>query len=568
MSSGLKNEPGFGAKVKVVTINGVAAHLHNERGEMQFQTEPNGTILSIFEAKEINGQVYYRVGDQKAWLAKADTNYATQLKRDADQYNVSIKNGLVIEQNSPVPGFKGMRKVFKDADSFPKGTTFKWIDAPNTNENKYTNGKIKITFPDGSFKERKVHYLIAHNQAVANKQNFQAKNQSLSRTFNRSGANIKNLPPKDFDFDFLKQNEIMSRFDKNVDETLNLYEQCLYDQMSNTIRKGIEIYVDELMQLNQINPGTSWQMANLSNKLAYVAYLHLLPKRMLDLCFSVKNYGNIGSHYTVASVNQVSALADLRQYHDLLIYLVNAYGYEAWPYADVQITDEQNKHPLWYKKPNINPAGIATYQEYLAYKNDSKGNFNQTQSDQLKNEKLKMGQSMKILISCFVAVGIVIIIGIGYEIYQLANNNSTKTEVVQDKAPTMKEKAANLSVKQLLALSLIYAKRNDDSKFDNNWQGVYDVLSNNNYNVGRYDSYTFGDATVSAQGQNYIYVFEKGIGLGYQDKGNQKLVSFFDADESEPVRVYDYQMLEVVNNLSAVKKLAKKLVFTNESEDY
>ena len=57
--------------------------------------------------------------------------------------------------------------------------------------------------------------------------------------------------------------------------------------------------------------------------------------------------------------------------------------------------------------------------------------------------------------------------------------------------------------------------------------GVYDVLSNNNYNVGRYDSYTFGDATVSAQGQNYIYVFEKGIGLGYQDKGNQKLVSFF-----------------------------------------
>lgn len=36
MSSGLKNEPGFGAKVKVVTINGVAAHLYNERGEMQF----------------------------------------------------------------------------------------------------------------------------------------------------------------------------------------------------------------------------------------------------------------------------------------------------------------------------------------------------------------------------------------------------------------------------------------------------------------------------------------------------------------------------------------------------
>lgn len=96
---------------------------------------------------------------------------------------------------------------------------------------------------------------------------------------------------------------------------------------------------------------------------------------------------------------------------------------------------------------------------------------------------------------------------------------------------------------------------------------MYDNLSNNNYNVGRFNSYTFGDATVSAQGQNYIYVFEKGVGLGYQDKGKQKLVSFFDADTDEPVRAYDYQMLQVVNNMSKVKKLAKKLVFTNEFEE-
>lgn len=460
-----------------------------------------------------------------------------------------------------------MRKVFKNADSFPEGTNYEWAIVPNTSENKYTNGKIRITFPDGSFKERKVHYLIAHNKITTNKQLSQVKPKKSS--LDQSQEIIKNLPPKDFDFDFITQNQIVGRFDKIIAETLHLYEQGLYDQMSNTIRKGLEIYVDELLYLNQINPGTGWQMSSLSNKLAYVAYLHLLPKRMLDLCFSIKNYGNIGSHYTKAGVNQVSALADLRQYHDLLVYLVNTYNEETWPYADVQIIDEQSKHPSWYRKPNINPIGVATYQEYLTQKNRAQNPVTQPQQESvtLQPKKSKMSQGMKILISCFMVMGVAILASIGYELYQLANNNSTKTEVVQDKPLTTKEKAVKLSVKQLLALSLIYAERNDDSKFDSNWQSIYDNLSNNNYNIGRYDSYTFGDATVSAQGQNYIYVFEKGLGLGYQDKGNQKLVSFFDTDESEPVRVYDYQMLEVVNNMSAVKKLAKKLVFTNESEN-
>ena len=46
------------------------------------------------------------------------------------------------------------------------------------------------------------------------------------------------------------------------------------------------------------------------------------------------------------------------------------------------------------------------------------------------------------------------------------------------------------------------------------------------------------------KGKNYIYVFEKGIGVGYQDKKGQRLVSFFDKDMSDPVRVYDYQILQ------------------------
>ncbi len=572
------NELSYGSKVKVETADGQAAHLYNAQGEIQAATKKDGEVLTVLETKKINGKIFYRVGGQQAWLSKADTNCATQTlntkkedQKDADKYSVSIKDGLTLERESSVPDLKGIRKIFKKADSFPAGTTYKWIVAPNTNENKYTNAKIEVTFPDGSSKKRTVHYNITQKRTVTNKSNVQAQIQLPTKSFNQAKASIQNLPPKDFDFDFMKQNSVMMPFTESVNESLKLYEQGFYDQMSNTIRKGLEICTDRLLLLNQINPGQGWQNANLSNKLAYIAYLRLLPKRILDLCFSIKNYGNIGSHYTQARVNQVSALADLRQYHDLLVYLVNAYNGENWPYADVQITDEQSKHPVWYRKPQINPIGLATYQEFFNRKNNPQRPIVQqaqvipTPTSQ--EEKPKMSQGMKILISCFIAIGVVIVAGIGYEVYQLVNNNSTKTEVVQDKPLTVKEKAAKLTTKQLLALSLIYAKRNDDSKFSSNWQNVYDNLSNNNYNVGRFNSYTFGDATVSAQGQNYIYVFEKGVGLGYQDKGKQKLVSFFDADTDEPVRAYDYQMLQVVNNMSKVKKLAKKLVFTNESEE-
>lgn len=182
-----------------------------------------------------------------------------------------------------------------------------------------------------------------------------------------------------------------------------------------------------------------------------------------------------------------------------------------------------------------------------------------------KSQSTKMSVGMKILIACFAIVGIIILTGIGYEVIKMVNAPTNST--VQISKSSLKERAAKLTIKQLLALSLIYANRNDDSKLDSNWQSIYDDVSNNNYNIGRFLRYTFGDATVTAKGKNYIYVFEKGIGIGYQDKKGQRLVSFFDKDMSDPVRVYDYQMLEDVNNMAKVKKLANKITFTDESEN-
>lgn len=338
--------------------------------------------------------------------------------------------------------------------------------------------------------------------------------------------------------------------------------------------------MDNLLILSRINPGMEWKNAVLSNKLGYIAHLRLLPKRIMDLCFSIKNYGNIGSHNNdITRFNQTSALADLRQYHDLLVYLTNTYHGDNYLYADIQIMDEQSKHHNWYLRPKINPVDVPTFKEYLDQKNNPVGHgFSgrvntgkpiQNQPGpmmQQESKKAKMNLGMKALLTIFAILGVIIIVGIGYEIMKMTNNN-TQTQMVQQKKSSIKQQAAKLSTKQLIALSLIYADRNDDSKLDDNWQDIYDDVSNNTYNVGRFDSYTFGDMTVTAQGNNHIYVFKKNVGMGYQDKNGQRLVSFFDANQSEPVRAYDYQMLSVVNNISKVKKLAKKIVFTDESQN-
>ncbi|MDH5100042.1 Rib/alpha-like domain-containing protein [Lactobacillus kefiranofaciens] len=592
MNNDHNQEPSFGSTIKVVTSDRKDAYLYDASGIKQKQTKRNGESLTVFEVKQINDKTFYRVGDQKSWLLKNDTNYGTVLsqndettgQKDADKYNLSVKNGLVLEHGSSIPGSKGMHKVFKNSKDFPGNTKYEWVYPPDTSQNKYTNAKIKVIFPDGSFKERKVHYLISHSQSpeqskkdVSNVVPHLTPADPHPSEQNASG--IRNLTLKDFNFDFLKNNIVVGdALSKNVKQAVELYEHGFYSQMANTIRKGLESFTDQLLNLNQINPGENWNSANLNNKLGYIAHLRLLPKRMMDLCFSIKNYGNIGSHNSKAIFNHTSALANLKQYHDLLVYLTNTYQDEKWPYVDLQITDDQAKHPNWYKKSQLNPIGVSTYKEYVEDKErpvrqptrpvqvvatppspEVQKNISQL--------KKKTGQGMKILISCFAAIGVIVLAGIGYEVYQMMNpNNSPQSQVTTKQPKTLKEKAAVLSTKQLIALSLIYADRNDDSKLDSNWQNIYDAVSNNNYNIGRYDSYTFGDATVTAQGKNYIYLFEKGVGIGYQDKGSQRLVSFFDANESEPVRAYDYQMLEVVNSMKKINSLAKKLVFTDESE--
>lgn len=580
----MTDEPTFGSKVKVVTNDQKAAHLYNAQGKQQSQTRENGQILTVFETKEINGQIFYRVGDQSAWLAKSDTNYArhdlqhTTLNnssnnlKDIDKYNLSVKKGLTLEKGSVIPDLKGMKNAFKFVQEFPEGTKFEWINPPDTTQNKYTNAEIRVTFPDGSFREHSIHYNISPRN--------QASPASDVKTATIRKNDINNLKVNDLNFDFIRQNEVIKPLASSTKEAVKLYEQGFYKQMSNTIRQGLEGFVDNLLILSRINPGMEWKNAVLSNKLGYIAHLRLLPKRIMDLCFSIKNYGNIGSHNNdITRFNQMSALADLRQYHDLLVYLTNTYHGDNYLYADIQIMDEQSKHHNWYLRPKINPVGVPTFKEYLDQKNNPVGHgFSgrvntgkpiQNQPGpmmQQESKKAKMNLGMKALLTIFAILGVIIIVGIGYEIMKMTNNN-TQTQMVQQKKSSIKQQAAKLSTKQLIALSLIYADRNDDSKLDDNWQDIYDDVSNNTYNVGRFDSYTFGDMTVTAQGNNHIYVFKKNVGMGYQDKNGQRLVSFFDANQSEPVRAYDYQMLSVVNNISKVKKLAKKIVFTDESQN-
>lgn len=120
---------------------------------------------------------------------------------------------------------------------------------------------------------------------------------------------------------------------------------------------------------NKIVLSNEWRRANLSNKLGYIAYLRILPQKIMDVYFSIKNYGNIGSHHNKeADFNKASALADLQQYHDLLIYLVNTYDVAQLTYADVQISDDQNKHPNWYRRKDIDPNKVVSFAQYMYQK--------------------------------------------------------------------------------------------------------------------------------------------------------------------------------------------------------
>lgn len=587
-------EPHFEQKIKVVS----STPFFDANGEKQSARQNPGEV-TVFEVKEINQQIFYRIGGQKNWIPKKATDWGkeqvavphhrfttTDLSKnivpqpqkstpDAERYNLKIKDGLAIQKGSKRPDAKEMRNLFKMGKTFPAATKFEWIFPPDTSQNKYTNAKLKVTFPDGSFKERSVHYNLL--------QAPQVKKQPLQPTQN-TVVKLTNPSPQDLDFSFVKNNQLLKPFSRNLGEALRLYQEAYYKQMSNTIRQGLEVLTEQLLTLNQINPGPGWDRAILSNQLGYIAFLKLLPQRIMNLCYSIKNYGNIGSHHNeAAQINQASALTDLQQYHDLLVYLVNTYQNQHVPYADVQITDEQHKHRNWYYRPRFNP-NYLTFAEFMDRKNQRQQPQPQiiqpTQPPMQMTQpvpteppapaKEKMGTGMKLLISCFVILGLLIIGGIGYEVYRM-NTNTTQSNTASSNTKTsLREQAAKLSTKQTVALSIIYA----DEKLDDQWQSAYSQLSGNGYNIDRYDSYTFGNETVSTQGNNYVYVVEKDVGFGYQDKGSGKrLVTFFDPDQSDPetnpVHAYTYQMLQQVKasgDMAKVNKLAKKLTFTDNEE--
>lgn len=565
-------EPSFQTKVRV-TKN---TCLYDASGAKQTDTLNAGSTVTVFEVKEINNQIYYRVGGQTRWLPKSVTDWGIKESSGShndnrNDYNVAIKDGLVIAKNSEPPtDKKDLIKLFKHGNTFPDGTEFQWIAPPDTSQNKYTNAKIKIIFPDGTTKEHSVHYNItAGRSSTPTAMPIKNTNESTESVDLKLG---------DLNFSFVKQYRMLHSVEKSVNEAILLYKQTLYKQLSNTIRQGLEIIADKLLTLNNINLDDEWKRANLSNKLGYIAYLRILPQKIMDVCFSIKNYGNIGSHHNKeANFNKASALTDLQQYHDLLIYLVNTYVNAHLTYTDVQISDDQNKHPNWYKRKGVVPDKFVTFAQYMYQRTEPKKPavsvqpVNVTPVEPVKTPepaKPKMGKGMNWLLRFFILLGVVIIAGIGYEVYQLSTGSNQSVQT--SKPVSIKEEARNLTTKQDIALSLLYAKE----KYADQWQDAYDTFVQNNYNVYRYDEYSFGDATVTAQGHNYIYVINKNIGLGFRDKGNgNRLVTFFNATDTEndsSVSAYTYQMLKEIkqsNQETRMKKLAKKIIFSDPISD-
>ena len=64
-------EPKFGTKVKVIKT----ASLFNAVGIKQNGVQNANTEVTVFEAKEISGKVYYRIGGQNQWIEKTATNW-------------------------------------------------------------------------------------------------------------------------------------------------------------------------------------------------------------------------------------------------------------------------------------------------------------------------------------------------------------------------------------------------------------------------------------------------------------------------------------------------------------
>lgn len=177
---------------------------------------------------------------------------------------------------------------------------------------------------------------------------------------------------------------------------------------------------------------------------------------------------------------------------------------------------------------------------------------------------------MKLLIGCFALLGIVIVAGIGYEIYRMSTNSTQTTQTEKNAKSSIKEEARNLTTRQDIALSIIYANK----EFNDEWQNASDLLTQNNYNIGRYTKYKFGDASVQTNGRNYIYVIKrKIIGLSIRDKrSGDRLAVFFNSQnkDGDPVSVYTYQMLKEIKQAGQVGKmdsLAKKIIFSDYKQN-
>lgn len=81
-------------------------------------------------------------------------------EEDKPKFNLHVKKSLTLKQGAPIPDEVGMRGIFKDHKDFPKGTKYKWLLPPDTSQNKYTNAKIQVIFPDGTTRQHTVHYQI------------------------------------------------------------------------------------------------------------------------------------------------------------------------------------------------------------------------------------------------------------------------------------------------------------------------------------------------------------------------------------------------------------------------
>lgn len=397
------------------------------------------------------------------------------------------------------------------------------------------------------------------------------------------------------DFAFVKQSSILNTLVDDTGQALQLYQQGFYSEMANRLRQGLEHLSNIMLAMQGIKPGNKWPQANLSYRLGYLAVIHLFPQRILNLAFSVKEFGNIGSHHTASGVNAASAQIDLEQFHDLLIYCTNAYEGAGLPYLDVKISQEAAKHPDWYQRPVYQPSKLLSFDQYLHNRHRIRQRkkprqeaakqavperahplpakpvqADQQQQAPQQNQQQQAGPAKRsrfdhalnwILFILAVLCLFVILLLIHRHQEQMTNNNAqaptTQTNgstrsgsdsnrtnqpavrrkqapsssASQQPAVSYPKQAASLSPQQGVAAALVYAKHNNNSY----WQHLDSYLRRHDYQIQRCKRYVFGPADVQVKGDNYLYIMRKGVGIGMQYQNGTPQVVFFDPGQNDPV---------------------------------